>query len=150
MAAAQFGHATYYYLVQPEENENNYYGWVPVLSVILLNSFRTIGYMAVVQLLLAESFPTEIRSYASGICGACTAVNMFGATKLYPWFLQNLSFSGTFWMYAGVMAFQVVYGGFSIPENKGQSLVKTEDKMLNIATYQNTIEEGEGAPVMNK
>ena len=75
---------------------------------------------------------------------------MFGATKLYPWFLQNLSFSGTFWMYAGVMAFQVLYGGLSIPENKGQSLVKTEDKMLNIATYENTIEKGEGAPVKNK
>ena len=143
MAAAQFGHATYYYLVQPSENNDNQYGWVPVLSVILLNSFRTIGYMSVVQLLLAESFPTEIRSYASGICGACTAVNMFGATKLYPWFLHNLSFSGTFWMYAGVMAFQVVYGGLSIPENKGQSLVKTEDKMLNIATYENAIEKGE-------
>jgi len=143
MAAAQFGHATYYYLVQPGENDDNNYGWVPVLSVILLNSFRTIGYMSVVQLLLAESFPTEIRSYASGICGACTAVNMFGATKLYPWFLHNLSFSGTFWMYAGVMAFQVVYGGLSIPENKGQSLVKTEDKMLNIATYENAIEKGE-------
>merc|ERR1711971_614456 len=31
MAAAQFGHATYYYLVQPEENENNNYGSVPTL-----------------------------------------------------------------------------------------------------------------------
>merc|ERR1712192_113390 len=129
------GHHLHHLRVQPEENENNNYGWVPVLSVILLNSFRTIGYMSVVQLLLAESFPTETRSYASGICGACTSVNMFGATKLYPWFLQNLSFSGTFWMYAGVMAFQVLYGSLSIPENKGQSLVKTEDKMLNIATY---------------
>ena len=92
MAGAQCTMATYHYIVSPVEGEENEFGWVPVLAVILLNSFRTIGYMSVVQLLLAESFPTEIRSYASGICGACTAVNMFGATKLYPWFLDNLTF----------------------------------------------------------
>ena len=108
MAGAQCTMATYHYIVSPVEGEENEFGWVPVLAVILLNSFRTIGYMTVVQLLLAESFPTEIRSYASGICGACTAVNMFGATKLYPWFLDNLTFPGTFWLYTGVMAFQVV------------------------------------------
>lgn len=110
MAGAQCTMATYHYIVSPVEGVENEFGWVPVLAVILLNSFRTIGYMTVVQLLLAESFPTEIRSYASGICGACTAVNMFGATKLYPWFLDNLTFPGTFWMYTGVMAFQVVKG----------------------------------------
>ena len=48
------------------------------------------------------------------------------------------------------MAFQVLYGSFSIPENKGESLVKTEDKMLNIATYENVVEKGEGALVKNK
>ena len=130
MAASQCGHATYFYLVQPEDDDNSAYGWVPVLSVILFNSFPTIGYTTVVQLLLAESFPTEIRSYASGICGAFTAVNAFGATKLFPWFLKNLSFSGTFWIYSGVMAFLVVYSGIIIPENKGQSLVKTEEKTV--------------------
>ena len=30
-----------------------------------------------------------------------------------------------------VMCIEVVYGAISIPENKGQSLVKTEDKMIN-------------------
>ena len=70
------------------------------------------------------------RSYASGICGACTAINMFGAIKLYPFFLDNLGFYGTFWSYGGVMTVLVMYGALSLPENKGQSLVKTEDKMI--------------------
>eukprot|EP00092_Neocalanus_flemingeri_P048118 GFUD01054805.1.p1 GENE.GFUD01054805.1~~GFUD01054805.1.p1 ORF type:complete len:117 (+),score=23.50 GFUD01054805.1:3-353(+) len=87
--------------------------------------------MAVVQLLLAESFPTEIRAYASGLCGAFTAVNMFGATKLYPYCVDWLGFHGTFWMYGAVMLVEVIYGAISIPENKGQSLVKTEEKMIN-------------------
>jgi hypothetical protein len=58
---------------------------------------------------------------------------MFGATKLFPRLVDSLGFQGTFWMYGGVMAIEVLYGAVSIPENKGESLVKTEDKMLNLA-----------------
>ena len=36
---------------------------------------------------------------------------------------------GTFWMYGGVMLLEVIYGALSIPENAGQSLVRTEEKM---------------------
>ena len=34
-------------------------------------------------------------------------------------------------MYGCVMVVEVLYGWISLPENKGQSLVKTEDKMIN-------------------
>ena len=30
------------------------------------------------------------------------------------------------------MFIEVIYGALSIPENKGQSLVKTEDKMISM------------------
>ena len=71
------------------------------------------------------------RSYAFGIVGACTALNMFGATKMYPTFLDNLGFDGTFWLYGLMMVAVVVYGGIVIQENKGECLVKvkTVDKM---------------------
>ena len=35
-------------------------------------------------------------------------------------------------MYAGVMVVLIIYGSVSIPENKGQSLVRTEDKMVAV------------------
>ena len=56
---------------------------------------------------------------------------MFGATKAYPLLVESIGFYGTFWMYGVVMMFEVLYGAFSIPENKGESLVHTEDKMVN-------------------
>ena len=107
---------------------SNSYGWIPLVCVISAMSFQTIGVLVVIQLLLAESFPTEIRSYACGICGAATALNTFGATKLFPILQENMGFHGTFWLYGSVMASCTVFGAFSIPENRGQSLVKTEDK----------------------
>ena len=54
---------------------------------------------------------------------------MFAATKLYPFFVESLGLYGTFWMYGGVMLLEVIYGALSIPENAGQSLVRTEEKM---------------------
>ena len=38
-----------------------------------------------------------------------------------------------------MMVVEVVYGAISLPENKGQSLVKTEDKMI---TNKNDVGEG--------
>merc|ERR1712013_650437 len=52
-------------------------------------------------------------------------------------------FAGTFWMYAGVMLVLIVYGSASIPENKGQSLVKTEDKMAGTSSHNNRAFEAE-------
>ena len=60
---------------------------------------------------------------------------MFGATKLYPFFVDWMGFHGTFWMYGCVMVVEVIYGALSLPENRGQSLVKTEGKMIEEIEY---------------
>jgi hypothetical protein len=74
--------------------------------------------------------PCSVRAYSAGICGAFTGINQFGATKLFPVYLSNLGLHGTFWIYSGVMLLEIIYAAVSIPENKGESLVKTEDKMV--------------------
>ena len=57
-------------------------------------------------------------------------MNMFGSTKLFPHFVDSLGFSGTFWLFSFVMSIEVIYAALSIPENRGESLVRTEDKMF--------------------
>ena len=70
IAISQAGLGTYFYLKRDPGGDTTYamnnhaeqgYGLVPVLCVVLVYSFRSVGFMAVIQLLLAESFPTEIR-----------------------------------------------------------------------------------------
>ena len=65
-----------------------------------------------------------------GIIGAIGAINSFGVTKLFSNTLDCFGFHGTFWMYGCVMLVEVIYGFFVLPENKGISLVHTEDKMF--------------------
>ena len=81
--------------------------WSAVLAILVINSCRSIGFMAVLQLLLVESFPTEVRGHGCGLTGIFAALNMFGAIKLYPWFLDILGLNGTFLMFAAVMLAEV-------------------------------------------
>ena len=64
IALSQAGLGTYSFLARGAEAEAEVageYGWVPLACVMSVNAFRTVGFMVVIQLLLAESFPTEIR-----------------------------------------------------------------------------------------
>ena len=53
---------THHYLTHVTHTVSGDWGWVPLACVIGVNAFRTVGFMVVIQLVLAESFPTEIRS----------------------------------------------------------------------------------------
>ena len=57
IAAGLAGLGTHHQLAGPGRH-----AWVPLLCLIAINAARTVGFMSVVQLLIAESFPTEIRS----------------------------------------------------------------------------------------
>jgi len=122
--------ATHHHLTRGLSESEAEYGWVPVLAITLVQSARTIGFMSIIQLLIAESFQTNIRSYASGICGAFTGLNQFVSTKIFPVLLAGIGLAGSFWIFSGVMLVGIVYAAFSIPENRNQSLVKTEEKMI--------------------
>ena len=64
IALSQAGLGTYSFLASAEVAGGGgagEYGWVPLACVMSVNAFRTVGFMVVIQLLLAESFPTEIR-----------------------------------------------------------------------------------------
>ena len=53
---------THKYLTEDFNHEDSApHGWIPVVAVTFVQSFRAIGFMAVIQLLIAESFPTQIR-----------------------------------------------------------------------------------------
>merc|ERR1712106_576507 len=93
IACSMAGLGTYSFLTQEHkdalgEHDELPFAWVPVFCVIAVSAAMSLGFQSIIQLLSAESFPTEIRSYASGLCGAFTALNMFGATRLYPYFIE--------------------------------------------------------------
>ena len=65
IAVSQASLGTYYFLSHENSEVAGDWGWVPLACVIGVNAFRTVGFMVVIQLVLAESFPTEIRYHES-------------------------------------------------------------------------------------
>ena len=79
----------------------------------------------------AESFPTEVRGLGCGLCGVLSALSRLIISKLFPLFLGRLGFHGTCWLFSGCAAVVAVYSFLVVPENKGECLTKTEDKLNN-------------------
>ena len=75
-------------------------------------------------------FPTEIRTLGSGLCVAVAHLANTVNAKTYPWLLGAIGFHGTFWLYSAMCLLMTVYGWWVIPDNRGLSLVKIEDRML--------------------
>jgi len=109
-------------------------GLLPLLATISMFMGHALGVVPVCQLMAAEVFPTEIRTLGSGICVAVATVANAINAKVYPNLLNLLGFHGTFWVYSGVGFGMAVYGWWVIPDNRGLSLVKIEDRMLRNGT----------------
>ena len=82
---------TFSYLTMQDTEPGSSYGWVPILCVVSVTASQTIGFMAVVQLLMAESFPTEIR-FPSGLNYSSCIKQLFSGVMLLV-FVEHLLLS---------------------------------------------------------
>ncbi len=84
--------------------------------------------MPIAHMLLSELFPSDIRALSIGITQSIGlgmgAINI----KLYPMMVDTLQFHGTFYLYATVQFLALLWGSYTIPDNRGLSLVRVEEK----------------------
>jgi MFS family permease len=103
-------------------------GWLPLVFVTCIASAHSTGTYPVIQLLLGELFPTDIRSLAIGL--TLSAVLCMGTTNIliYSYLIESFQFFGTFYFYAATSCVTLLWGIFQIPDNRGLSLAKVEEK----------------------
>ena len=109
------------------------YGWIPMLSVMAVQACEAIALVPILHLALpAESFPTEVRAVGCGFCGIVIAVTRFIILKAFPLLVAVLHFHVVMYMFALIIMILFACTLVIVPENKGQSLVQTEDKMVAV------------------
>ena len=94
------------------------------INIILM---RAIGTLPVISILMAESYPTEIRALGVSItdCGALFfAVIM---TKTFPAFKSVVGYHGMCIFFTVMGIINALWGAIMIPDNRGKSLVKVEE-----------------------
>ena len=118
----------YNYLQTVDDFQDNIknISWIPLVSIITIVIMR-MGTYSVMYTLLNELYPTEIRTESIALTETiCLAI---GATslKLYP-DLKNLLYDqGVFLIYAVMGLICALWGAFTMPDNRGKSLVKVEE-----------------------
>ena len=104
-------------------------GWLPVAFVTAAVGAFAIGVFPILQLLNGELYPTDIRTLAIGITMALARISEMSSVLVYPYLVQALNFYGAFYFYTFTASLVMIWGVLKIPDNRGLTLAKVEEKM---------------------
>ena len=125
-----FSIATFSYLSQSSYKDLlDGLGWLPVAFVSASIGAFAIGVFPILQLLNGELYPTDIRSLAIGLTMALARISEMSNVLVYPYLLQGLTFYGAFYLYSCTALLVMIWGILKIPDNRGLTLAKVEEKM---------------------
>ena len=99
----------------------------PMLALVLgAIACYSISLAPVAWVVIAEIFPTRIRSSAMSISVTALWAACFLLTYTFPLLNAALHASGTFWTYALICLAGLLFLAYSLPETKGKSLEEIE------------------------
>ena len=100
--------------------------WIPIIAILLIYSFSTVGYVSMVFMLTPEMLPSHARAIGCGLVGVFDNLSLSMSVKMIPTLLDNIDVSGTFTLYAILTAVALVFSYFFLPETYGLSLDEIE------------------------
>lgn len=103
-------------------------GWVPLTMIISMVLMRSIGILPVMHVMLNELYPTEIRTQAIGITQSVMLSVGAAGVKMFPDMKNAMGLYGVCCIYAFFSLLCTVWGFIKIPDNRGMSLVKVEER----------------------
>ena len=105
----------------------SYLGWLPMALMVNIIMMRGLGTAPVLQILLAESYPTDIRTQSVGLTDCAFSLIGCVIIKIYPDVKACIGLHGVAIGFVVMGLLNAVWGFFSIPDNRGKSLVKVEE-----------------------
>ncbi len=103
-------------------------GFLLMLFILTFITSFAIGYGPVIWVLLSEIYPTRIRGRAMSVATLALWVGTAIIGQVVPWMLENLTPSGTFFIFA-LCCIPVPFILKKIPETKGLSLEAIEENL---------------------
>ena len=100
--------------------------WIPIISILLIYSFSTVGYVSMVFMLTPELFPSYARAIGCGLVGVFDNLSLSLSVKMIPTFLDSIGVGGMFLMYTLFTLVALVFSYFLLPETYGLSLEDIE------------------------
>ncbi|KTF85106.1 hypothetical protein cypCar_00023015 [Cyprinus carpio] len=91
-------------------------------KVLLILSGFALGWGPTPWLVMSEIFPTRVRGLGSALCVLTNWTCAFIVTKTFQNLVDAITSAGTFWMFSGMCALNVIFTAIFVPETKGKTL----------------------------
>ena len=100
--------------------------WIYLTIAIIPTAWQSFGILPVLNILLAELFPTDIRNISVGIVMAVTYIATYCTLMAYPIISSADAFHWLMYVYGVISLFMTVWAIFTVEETDSMSLVEIE------------------------
>merc|ERR1711922_133229 len=111
------------------------FGWLSLMSMILLVAAIDLGVQGLAQLMSGEIFPSDIRVICKGIYRAILTVFVLISLKLFPSIIYTISMSATFLMFGVLLAMFLPPLWILLPETKGLDLETIQKNFMKRRSF---------------
>lgn len=108
------------------EKMSSFAEWIPIIAILLIYSFSTVGYVSMVFMLTPEILPSNARAIGCGLVGFFDNISLALSIKMIPTLLDSIDVSGIFTLYAILTLFALIFSYFFLPETYGLGLDEIE------------------------
>ena len=102
------------------------FNWVPMVMFVIALITRGIAFLPIQHILLAELFPTEIRTLSVGIVQFFETGTGAIIVKMYPEMKASIGICGICYFFAAVGLLVTIWAFCSIPDNRSKTLIAIE------------------------
>ena len=106
------------------------FNWLPMLLIVSQLGIRSIAVNPILYLLVGESYPTEIRTFAVGITCALEYGMAAISIKLYPDMKYYMGLHLLCYFYAILGFCNGIWGYLTIKDNRSKSLTEIENSYM--------------------
>ncbi|XP_026858728.2 solute carrier family 2, facilitated glucose transporter member 8 [Electrophorus electricus] len=96
--------------------------WLALASMGVFITGFALGWGPTPWLVMSEIFPMRARGFGSAVCVLTNWTCAFIVTKTFQNLMDLITSAGTFWMFSGLCALNVIFTIFFVPETKGKTL----------------------------
>ncbi|XP_045494942.1 facilitated trehalose transporter Tret1-like [Colias croceus] len=105
---------------------NIYFSYMKVLLLASYFIILSAGPYAVLEAIISEIFPLEIKSFCLFLLGVTASPSQFLSIKLAPGMFSSIGYHGVFFLNGGIVYLLLFYMWMYLPETKGRSLQEIE------------------------
>ena len=103
------------------------FNWIPLAAIVVINVIRGAGIEPVLHILTNEMFPMAIRTLSIGITQSAFLISGFVSVKIFPTLENAMGLGYVCVIYSFICFLVILWGLFTIPDNRGKSLAKVEE-----------------------